>query len=134
MFTFVIYKTLMPKLPRISETEWEIMNIVWDKAPISAAEIIEGLQATDASWHPRTAKTLLSRLVRKGALGFKKAGRGYLYEPLVRRIACLEAESDSFLGRLFGGSLKPMLAHMVERRKLSAKEIEELREILNQTK
>ena len=124
----------MRKLPKISETEWEIMNIIWEKAPVTAAEVIEVLQASDASWHPRTAKTLLSRLVRKGALGFKKEGRGYLYRPLVRRGACLEAESDSFLERLFGGSLKPMVAHLVERKKLSPKEIAELREILEQTK
>jgi BlaI family transcriptional regulator, penicillinase repressor len=122
----------MPKLPKISDTEWEIMNIVWNKAPLTAAEIIEALQASDASWHPKTAKTLLNRLVQKKALGFKKEGRGYLYRPLVQREACLEAESESFLERLFGGSLKPMLAHLVERKKLSAKDIAELRQILDQ--
>ena len=133
MVTSVVYKTFMHKLPRISDTEWEIMNIVWEKAPITAAEIIEVLQASDVSWHPRTAKTLLSRLVRKGALGFKKEGRGYLYRTLVQRGACLEAESESFLERLFGGSLKPMVAHLVEQKKLSPKEIAELREILEQS-
>jgi BlaI family penicillinase repressor len=121
----------MSNLPKISDTEWEIMNILWDKSPLGAAEIIEALQVSDASWHPKTAKTLLNRLVQKKALGFKKEGRGYLYRPLVQRGACIEAESESFLERLFGGSLKPMLAHLVERKKLSARDIAELRQILD---
>ncbi|MDB6121404.1 MAG: beta-lactamase [Pedosphaera sp.] len=108
------------------------MNILWNKAPLTAAEIIEALQAVDASWHPKTAKTLLNRLVQKKALGFKKEGRGYLYRPIAQRETCLEAESESFLERLFGGSLKPMLAHLVERKKLSAKDIADLRQILDQ--
>ena len=120
------------KLPRISETEWEIMNVVWTKGPTAAAGIIEALQAVDPSWHPKTAGTLLNRLVRKGALAFRKEGRGYIYHALVRREACVAAESDSFLNRLFGGSFKPMLAYMLESKKLKSGEIAELQEILNQ--
>lgn len=120
-------------LPRISETEWEIMNVVWTKGPSAAAGIIEVLQAADPSWHPKTVGTLLNRLVRKRALAFRKEGRGYIYSALVRREACVAAESESFLKRLFGGSFKPMLAYMVENKKLSPREIVELRAILNQT-
>lgn len=122
----------MPDMPKISDTEWEIMNILWNKAPLTAAEVIEALQATDASWHPKTAKTLLNRLVMKKALGFRKEGRGYLYRPLVRRETCVSAESESFLDRLFGGSLQPMIAHFVERKKLSRKEIEALKRLLEE--
>jgi BlaI family penicillinase repressor len=120
-------------LPRVSETEWEIMNVVWTKGPTAAAGIVEALQATDSSWHPKTAGTLLNRLVHKGALAFRKEGRGYIYYARVRREDCVAAESDSFLKRLFGGSFKPMLAHMLESKKLTSKEISELRKILNQT-
>jgi BlaI family penicillinase repressor len=128
MLTIVINQ--MKRLPRISDTEWEIMNLLWVQSPATASEIIEALQKKDSSWHPKTARTLLNRLVQKKALTFKKEGRGYLYRPAVSREACVEAESDSFLGRLFGGSLTPMLAHMVERKKISSEEIEELRKIL----
>ena len=72
----------------------------------------------------------LNRLVRKQVLGFRKEGRGYLYHPRVREDECVEAASESFLDRVFGGALKPMLAHFVGRNKLTAEEIRELRRLL----
>jgi BlaI family transcriptional regulator, penicillinase repressor len=120
----------MRKMPRISETEWEIMKVVWSRAPCSAGEIIEALRQTDASWHPRTAKAFLNRLVKKKVLGFSKEGRAYVYRPLIRQEECVDAASESFLERVFGGSLQPMLAHFVRRDKLSADEIRELRRLL----
>ena len=122
------------KVPRISETEWEIMNILWSQAPCSAADVIASLQRGDASWHPRTAKAFLNRLVKKQALGFSKEGRAYVYRPLVTREACIDTASESFLARVFGGSLKPMLAHFVQRQKLSAEEIHELRNLLTDSR
>jgi BlaI family transcriptional regulator, penicillinase repressor len=120
----------MRKTPRISDTEWEVMNIIWAQAPCSAGDVIETLTKLDASWHPRTAKAYLNRLVKKQALGFSKEGRAYVYRPLVRREECIDAASESFLDRVFGGSLKPMLAHFVHHEKLSPEEIRELRRIL----
>ena len=120
----------MSNTPRISETEWEVMKVVWAQGPCSAREVIEVLRRADASWHPRTVKAFLNRLVRKKALGFSKEGRAYVYRPLVRREECVDAASESFLERVFGGSLKPMLAHFVERDKLSPEEIRELRRLL----
>ena len=120
----------MRKTPRISETEWEVMKVVWSEAPCSAGHIIAALQQADPSWHPRTAKAFLNRLVKKKVLGFRKEGRAYLYRPLVRREDCVDAASESFLERVFGGSLQPMLAHFVNRDKLSPGEIRELRRLL----
>jgi len=120
----------MRKIPRISETEWEIMKVVWSQAPCPAGQIIAALQETDASWHPRTAKAFLNRLVKKKVLGFSREGRAYVYRPLLRREDCVDAASDSFLERVFGGSLQPMLAHFVQRDKLSPDEIRELRRLL----
>ena len=120
----------MRKIPRISETEWEIMKVLWSQAPRSAGEIIAALQQTDPSWHPRTAKAFLNRLVKKKVLGFSKEGRAYLYRPLVRQEDSVDAASESFLERFFGGSLKPMVAHLVQRDKLSPEEIRELRRLL----
>ncbi len=124
----------MKRIPRISETEWEIMNVLWSQSPCSAAEVIEALKRIDPSWHPRTAKAFLNRLVKKRALGFSKEGRAYVYRPLVVREACIDNASESFLARVFGGSLKPMLAHFVQRQKLSAEEIRELRELLKDSR
>jgi len=119
----------MAQPPRITETEWEIMKICWARPASSAQDIIDALAAHD-DWHPKTVKTLLNRLVKKRALGFRREGRAYLYHPLVTERDCVSAESRSFLDRVFGGSLRPMLAHYVEHQKLSPAEISELKTLL----
>ena len=118
-------------VPRISETEWEVMRAIWSRHPASASEIIDRLLKTDPSWHPKTAKTLLTRLVRKGALGFVVQGRIYLYQPLVGEQECIAVESSTFLERVFGGALKPMLAHFVEAHGLTQKDLDELKHLLD---
>jgi BlaI family penicillinase repressor len=119
----------MSQTPHISEAEWEVMKICWGKSPVTSQEVIDAL-SVHQKWHPKTIKTLLNRLVKKRALGFKKEGRAYLYQPLVAERDCVTAESKSFLDRVFGGSLKPMLTHFVENRKLSPEEIAELKKLL----
>ncbi len=120
-----------PKLPRISDTEWEVMQAVWKGYPCAAQEVIARLTQADPSWHPKTAKTLLARLVKKQALAYRQEGRAYLYRPLVTEAECQAQASESFIDRVFGGSLTPMLAHFVERQKLSAAEIKELKRLLD---
>jgi BlaI family penicillinase repressor len=120
----------MKHTPRISEAEWKVMKAVWSLGPCSAGQIIESLTGSDPGWHPKTVKAFLNRLVKKKALGFRKEGRAYLYRPLVAEKDCVDAASESFLGLVFGGSLKPMLAHFVEQKKLSEDEIRELRNVL----
>lgn len=119
------------KLPRISETEWEVMQAVWQGHPCTAQEVVARLAQDDPTWHPKTAKTLLARLVKKRALAYRQEGRAYLYGPLVTEAECQAEASESFLERVFGGSLQPMLAHFVARRKLSAAEIKELKRLLD---
>jgi BlaI family penicillinase repressor len=120
----------MKKIPKISETEWEVMKVVWAGAPCTAERIIGVLTAADSGWHPKTIKTYLNRLVRKRALGFRKDGRAYLYRPLVTERECVAAASETFLGRVFGGAIRPMLAHFVESKRLSAGDIRELKDLL----
>ena len=122
----------MANLPRISETEWEIMRVVWAQSPVTAADIIDQLSKDDPTWHPVTAKTLLNRLVKKGALGYDLDGRAYVYKALVKERDCVNAVSSSFLERVFDGSLSTMVAHLVEHRKLSAKQVKELRKALEE--
>jgi BlaI family penicillinase repressor len=122
----------MRKIPRISDAEWKVKRIVWEQEPCSASEIISALPPQrQGGWHPKTVKAFLNRLVKKKALGFKLDGRAYLYYPLVRQSECTEAASGSFLDRVFGGALKPMVAHFVEHKRLSQKEIRELRDLLD---
>jgi len=122
----------MAALPRISETEWEIMRVVWARSPITAADIIDELTKQDSTWHPVTAKTLINRLVKKGALGYEQMGRAYLYKPIVNERECVNAVSSSFLERVFGGSLSTMVAHFVENRKVTPKQARELRKVLDE--
>jgi BlaI family penicillinase repressor len=116
--------------PRISETEWEIMRIVWARNPIAAADIIAELTLEDASWHPKTARALLNRLVQKKALSYEARSRVYYYAPLVTEEESVASESESFLRRVFRGSFTPMLAHFVERQRLQKSDLDELRELL----
>lgn len=120
----------MSQVPRISDTEWEVMTVLWNQSPLSAAQVVSALQAVDPSWHEQTVKTLLNRLMKKQALGYRKEGRAYLYRPLVTKEDCVGAVSESFLTRVFGGSLQPLLAYFVESRKLSTEEIAELKRLI----
>jgi BlaI family penicillinase repressor len=119
----------MKNIPQISEAEWEVMKILRVKSPITSSEVVEMLEGK-SSWKAKTIKTLISRLVQKKALSYKEEGRTYHYYPLVSKEDCLKAESQSFLKRIYGGALKPMLVHFLQEEKLSQKDIEELKSIL----
>src|SRR5687767_6134426 len=94
----------MPKRPpAISDAEWQVMDVIWGRSPVTANEVVARL-AGRADWSPRTVKTMLNRLVNKGALAFQAEGKRYLYEPAVSREACVRDESSSFLARVFGGA------------------------------
>ena len=122
----------MPNLPAISESEWDVMSVVWDAdAPLTAEQVVAKLAGVRA-WSPRTVKTLLNRLIRKGGLAFEQQGKRYLYRPNVSREQCVRHESRSFLSRVFNGAAGPMLVHFVKQARLSPHEIEELKRLLDQ--
>lgn len=121
----------MNRIPRISDGEWPVMKVLWERAPQTANEVVAALEK-QVSWHPRTVKTLLNRLVGKGALGFEREGRMYRYYPLVEEQVCVRAASASFLDRIYDGAAQPMLAHILEREDLTPEEIAELRRILDE--
>jgi BlaI family penicillinase repressor len=121
----------MKKLPRISESEWLVMRVLWSKSPLAAQEVFEQLEGT-TKWKPKTAKTLIDRLVKKGAVKYEKDGRRYMYYPAVGRDEYVTKERRSFVRRIYGGIAKPMLAAFLEDAELSADDISELKEILEQ--
>jgi BlaI family transcriptional regulator, penicillinase repressor len=116
---------------KISDSEWQVMNVVWARAPISASDIVEAL-ASQKGWHSRTIRTLLDRLVRKGALKATPEGKRYLYEARVAMADSVRQESQSFLKRVFGGEPAAMLLHLVGEAKLSREEIRKLKSILSE--
>jgi BlaI family penicillinase repressor len=121
----------MKKLPRISESEWLVMRVLWSRSPRAANEVFEELDGK-TKWKPKTVKTLIDRLVKKGALKFEKEGRRYRYYPAVGQAECVATERHSFARRVYGGTMKPMLAAFMEDAELSAEDISELKEILEQ--
>ena len=123
----------MKGVPRISEAEWAVMKVIWKRFPCLAHEIIQAL-APGETWSPATIKTMLNRLVGKGALRYERLGRSYLYSPAVTEEDCRAAEGDSFLHRVFDGSLSPLLAHFVHSRRLTREELESLEQILREKK
>jgi BlaI family penicillinase repressor len=120
------------RLPKISDAEWVVMRVLWQNGPLTTNEVVDALNGTD--WKPKTIHTLLSRLVRKGALEFERKGREYSFRPLVTAEECEHALARSFLGRFFGGEIAPFLARFVESEKLKPSEIEELKRILDRKK
>lgn len=121
----------MAGVPRISDAEWQVMKVLWARSPLTANEVVEALEPS-TTWNPRTVKTLLNRLVKKGALGYREEGRRYLYMPLVCEEACIREERRSFLRRVYGGALQPMLAQFLEEEDLTPEEVAELRRILDE--
>lgn len=113
--------------PRISESEWRLMKLLWRRSPQTAQELA---QATAAEWSESTVKTLLTRLVRKGALRHRKEGKAFLYAPAITEEKARSAESSSFLRRVFDGSLSPMLAHFVAEHDLSEEELREIESLV----
>ncbi|GAB3784266.1 BlaI/MecI/CopY family transcriptional regulator [Dyella agri] len=105
------------------------MEVLWRKSPQSSEEIVAALQR-ESDWHEKTIRTLLSRLLGKGAASAEKDGRRYLYSPTITREQWQSQESRSLLDRVFGGRLGPLLAHFSEHEKLSAKDVTELRKLL----
>jgi predicted transcriptional regulator len=118
------------KTPTISEAESRVMDVLWQQSPQTSEEIVAGL-LEPTGWHEKTIKTLLNRLLGKGAISAQKDGRRYLYAPLLRREDWQRQESRSLLDRVFGGKVAPLLAHFSQHEKLSAKDVAELRKLID---
>lgn len=123
----------MNDIPRISESEWEIMKLVWKSNPITSDEIISSL-SDKMNWSSQTVKTFINRLLKKGAINFEKSGRNYLYYPIVSEKECIKAENQSFLERVYDGALGMLFSNFLENESLSEKEIENLQKLLEEKK
>jgi predicted transcriptional regulator len=107
------------------------MQIIWDESPITAGEVVRRLEP-ETDWNHRTIRTMLNRLVNKGALKFKVDGIRYLYRPKVKRESYVSLEAASFVERVFCGDPASLLAHFVDQGDLSSDELRELKRLLTQ--
>jgi predicted transcriptional regulator len=115
----------------ISDAEGQVMGVLWRKSPLGTDEIAQALQGRQ-SWQLATVKTLVNRLLTKGAISAEKDGRRYLYSPVLQRDAWLEEQSLGLLDRLFDGRLAPLVSHFSSHRKLKKADIEALRKLLKE--
>lgn len=116
---------------QISEAESVVMDVLWRRHPLGAEDVVAEL-ADSRHWQEATIKTLLNRLLNKGAIAAEKEGRRYLYSPRLKREDWVLEESRGLLDRLFDGRVAPLVAHFSEQRKLSRKDIAELRKLLEE--
>lgn len=123
----------MNKLPKISDAEWQVMKVLWEKGPITSSEIVEILKPI-TKWSSTTIYTLINRLVNKKAVGIKEGSSPYICYTLISQEEIRIEESQSFLKKVFDGSLNLMLLNFLKNDKLSQKEIEELKRILEDNK
>lgn len=116
---------------RISDGEHAVMEVLWADAPLTAAEVHARIDPA-RGWTDRTVKTMLSRLLVKGALAHEEEGRRYLYRPAVTRRDHVAHESRRLVDRLFGGRAAPLVAHLAERDALTDSDIAELEALLKE--
>lgn len=115
----------------ISDSEAVVMDVLWSEQPLAAEDVVARLsRSTD--WAEPTIKTLLNRLLKKGAVHAERDGRRYLYSPVLTREAWISNQSQSVIDRLFGGRVAPLVAHFSERGKLSQADIAELRRLIEE--
>jgi BlaI family penicillinase repressor len=117
----------------ITPAEWDIMEVLWQQSPLSAAEIHEILQE-QTNWTVKTVRSFLDRLVEKKAVQKGKIHGMNVFKPIPKRSQCLRQESQSFLQRFFQGNPVSLVRHFVEHESLSDQDIAHLRELLDKKK
>ncbi|MBU0668595.1 MAG: BlaI/MecI/CopY family transcriptional regulator [Alphaproteobacteria bacterium] len=120
-----------PSGERISDAEHAVMEVLWDRSPRSAADVCEAICET-RDWTIATVKTLLSRLVAKGALATEPEGRRFLYRPLIARSAYVGGESRRLVNRLFGGRAASLFAHLAQSEALTDQDLAEMEALLKE--
>ena len=113
----------------LTDSEWKLMNRLWDRTPMTITELTAAVK-DDTGWSKNTVITMLSRLEAKGAVRHQEGGRAKRYSPTIPREDAALAETESFLSKVYGGSLGLMVSNLVESRALTEADIAELSAIL----
>jgi BlaI family penicillinase repressor len=121
----------MKAIPPISQAESVVMEVLWRSSPLATEDVVAALK-TQQNWQEPTIKTLLNRLLKKGAISAARDGRRYLYSPVLRREQWLSCESKGLLDRLFGGRVAPLVAHFSKHGKLTKKDLAELKRLVEE--
>ena len=114
---------------KVSDSELELLRRLWEESPLGATELAERA-APNRGWSLTTVKTLLSRLVAKGAVAADRDGRRYLYRPLLEKDALARRQAGGLVDRLFGGRVSPLVAQLAEQRDIDADDLDELEALI----
>ena len=115
----------------LAPAEWNIMECLWERAPQTGRELTERLEKS-VGWSRSTTLTLLRRMVAKGAVSCDTEGVKNTYSPAVRREDAALAETETFLDRVYQGSLSIMVSAMTQKKAVSKEELDELYALLRQ--
>jgi BlaI family penicillinase repressor len=118
-------------IPSITEAESVIMEVLWRHSPLPMEAVATAL-AGEQQWQDATIKTLLNRLLKKGAIRATKDGRRFLYSPAVSRDEWLLSVSKGLLDRLFAGRVAPLAAHFSRHGKLTKRDIADLKLLIEE--
>ena len=116
---------------QISDAESRVMQVLWEHGPSTAEDVVQAL-AQVSDWQDATIKTLLNRLLKKGAISADAEGRRYRYRPVLARDAYVLEESRSLVERLFDGRVAPLVAHFSRHGQLDADDIAQLRRLIEE--
>jgi BlaI family transcriptional regulator, penicillinase repressor len=114
----------------LTEAEWEIMKVIWEKEPCAAGTVQEGL-AGSRDWAYSTVKTTMDRMVEKGFLKIERIRNLQLFSSCISEVEARRGEFRRMLKRAFDGALTPMMQFLIEHEGLSAEEASKLRELVN---
>jgi BlaI family penicillinase repressor len=103
--------------------------VFWASGSLASDQVVDALVGQER-WQEATVKTLLNRLLKKGALRARKDNRRYIYSPVLSREAWLSAESHGFLDRMFEGRVAPLVSYFSEQKKLSKQDVEDLKRLI----
>jgi BlaI family penicillinase repressor len=115
----------------ISEAESVVMQIFWARGALPTEEVVAALESHQ-KWQESTVKTLLNRLLNKGALRARKDNRRYVYSPVLTQDEWLSTESHGFVDRLFGGRVAPLVSYFSQHKRLSKKDIADLKQLIKE--
>ena len=121
----------MEKETALSEAEWKVMEALWDRERATGRELCEHMEKR-CGWNRSTTLTLLRRMEAKGAVTSAQTDAVKTFSPLLRREEVALRETESFLGRVYHGSLSMMVSTLTNRQALSKKEIDELYALLRE--
>jgi len=115
------------------ESEWAILQKVWQLEPCPAPNVHEALQA-EKGWAYSTVKTMMDRMAKKGLLKTRKIRNIYLYSSAVTQSQARRSEIARTLKRAFDGTFTPMMQFLIENDQLSEKEYRRLEELIKKRK